>query len=600
MCGICGVVGLDSRYVLTMNKVQENRGPDGHGIFDDKDCTLGHQRLAIIDLSAAGDQPMFNEDKSIAITFCGEIYNYKELKKELISLGHVFKSNSDTEVIIHLYEEEQEQCVHKLRGIFSFAIWDKGRKKLFCARDRMGVKPFYYAKNRDGFIFASELRAISAANLFEKAINQKALADYLLFGSVQAPSTLIKDIYQLMPGQTLVVMNNKVQIAEYWSMDEGNTDQSINIDRIQEQLRQSVNIEMVSDVPVAVFLSGGLDSSTILGLASKSNNVTALTVGFNEGEFDERELAKKVAKYFGIPHKEVLITGAEFHSMFDEILQKMDQPSADGFNTYIVSQQAKKNGFKVAISGLGGDEIFFGYPNVRRIRSMLLINRICRRIISHSIRNTFFNIFYRSSLSMKLKKMLYVFFKSNSDHEVYQLARMVLSPRDVELLLGAKFATEEKNFSYSSKNANQLMAADISCYARNTLLRDSDQMGMANSVEIREPFFDYKMVETMFAAPDSIKTFGRPKQALFSIFNNLTHNSFAERNKKGFVLPFDHWFRDDLREYCQKKLDHAPDKILNRQQVQSIWSDYQKNKNSYSYTSVLTLIALINWFEINS
>lgn len=604
MCGIAGAIGYSPIVVRKIINAQKHRGPDGQGFFSDGVCSLGHRRLAIIDLSKKASQPMTSEDDNLVITFNGEIYNYKELRQEL-KTHHHFKSESDTEVILHLYEDLGEKCLSKLRGIFAFAIWDRKNRTLFAARDRLGVKPLIYTQTKEGLIFASELKAILKTGRVGKVINRSALSQYFLYGSVQTPETLVENIFKLPPACFLSFRNKKLKIKKYWSLPSKKSAMSRkNMEaEIASRVRKAVELEIVSDVPVGLFLSGGIDSSILAALARQySNDLHTLTIGFKEKKYDETIRATQISKHLGLRHKNILLDPKKIISELPEIFDQIDQPSADGINTYIVSAAAKKVGLKVAISGLGGDELFIGYPSLRSLYSYSIVNKIFR-LLPKFLRNHIFTFLYRKNLSMHRKKVLYLLLKCENDKEIYQLSRAVLLPKDVSEICDANIQRETDSGNEKIKDKiNQFSAYEINNYLNNTLLHDADRMGMANSIEIRVPLLDYKLVETVFAVPGKDKIKLKPKSLLTKPFASLLPPSFLNYKKKGFVLPFEQWLRGELKSYCDEHLSAASIKkikCLKNRGVTDIWQSFLQKPGSYSPSAVLSLLSFINWYENN-
>ena len=381
MCGIAGILKLngpttpgDTTAVQRMVDAQVHRGPDDSGIYRDRQVVLGHRRLSIIDLSPAGRQPMTNEDGTVWITYNGEIYNYRELRDELIAAGYCFTSRTDTEVIIHGYEKWGiEGLLERLRGMFAFALYDARSSRLMLARDRLGIKPRYYWASADGEVvaFASEVKALLRSGLVPNETDREALIGFLLFGSVPSPLTTVKGIRCLPPGHYQAVDHRGSALQRYWDVEYASGDEptrnaaTIAAD-VHARLEDSVARHLVSDVPLGIFLSGGVDSAALASRAERST-LRTLTVVFEEKDFSEAEQARQIAEQFHTEHREVLVTGADFMRELPGIFAAMDQPTNDGVNTYFVSKAAREAGLTVVLSGLGGDEVFWGYRHYRWI-----------------------------------------------------------------------------------------------------------------------------------------------------------------------------------------------------------------------------------------
>jgi asparagine synthase (glutamine-hydrolysing) len=383
MCGIAGIIKLntnDGNLEAKIEKMQtalKHRGPDDAGIYisTDKQAALAHTRLSILDLSSAGHQPMSTSDGRYSITFNGEIYNFQELRENLISQGEKFHSQTDTEVILKLYQKIGSDCVQHLRGMFAFAIWDDLEKTCFLARDPLGIKPLYYYQLGTTLVFASELRAVLASGLPAINMSVEGLYGYLTTGSVPEPYTLIADIHCLPAGNWLYWQNGNTTKKQYWQINF--TPEAISPPEAEEIVRKalldSIQHHFISDVPVGIFLSGGIDSTTILALATQTqqSQLSTYSIAFAESEFNEGELAQKIANHFGAKHTEYQVTSSFAKSILPDFLAAIDQPSIDGFNTFCVSKVAHDNGMKVVLSGLGGDEIFGGYQSFQKVPQMV-------------------------------------------------------------------------------------------------------------------------------------------------------------------------------------------------------------------------------------
>jgi len=614
MCGICGAINFnDNAIVDRMNRHLTHRGPDDTGIWQEGMACLGHTRLAIIDTSDAGHQPMSNEDGSIYITHNGEIYNFQILKKELQILGHRFRSHTDTEVIIHLYEEFGERCLDKLRGMFSFAIWDSRSNKLFAARDRIGIKPFFYCLIDGKFIFSSELRAILSSGVINKNINFNAAGGYFNYGCVQAPHTMIEGVLQLEGAHYLVFEGGRMAITRYW---EPSSTDSLRAFKKEEEyayeikliLDEAVRIRMVSDVPVGAFLSGGIDSSAIAALMQKnsSNPIKTFSVIFEERNYDEREFSNSVAGMLGTDHRQVLLKREDVINTIPSVFDAMDEPSIDGFNTFIISRAVKNAGIKVALSGLGGDELFAGYPSFRILPRIAAILKFAD-YIPKNLRSSLFN---RLSLAAKSRKELKLYFsllKCSNINELYMMQRAVFLPHEVREILPLANGRGE---GYGSRARymttdliNRLSLLELDGYLQNMLLQNTDRMSMANSLEARVPFLDHLLVEKILQIPGKMKVAGNyPKGLLVKAMKGLLPNDIYDRPKMGFVLPFDLWMKDKLKDYFESTFAKNSLKtvsILNHQKILRIWKHFLNGTELYNYSSILCLASFINWYKKN-
>lgn len=577
MCGICGIYNLDGKPVNVdllkrMNLTLVHRGPDDEGYYVDESIGLGHRRLSIIDLNT-GHQPIFNEDKTKAIVFNGEIYNFAELRNELEKQGHRFDTKTDTEVILHGYEQWGEDCVSHLRGMFAFAIWDKRKKSLFLARDRLGKKPLYYFMDGKRHLFASELKAILEDRTVPREINLEGLSDYLSFGYIPAPKTIFKGISKLLPGHFLLHENGQVSIKKYWDI-EFSPKQDVSIeqycDAILDTLKESVKIRLVSDVPLGAFLSGGIDSSAIVGLMAflKKEPVITNSIGFTEKEFSELNYARTTANCFKTDHREYTVSPDAV-----EIVKKLswhfDEPFADSSSipTYYVSKMARQN-VTVALSGDGGDENFGGY---RRYYYDRLENKI-RNFIPYPIRRYLIGNFAR--LYPKADWLPQVFRAktlltniSNDPISGYFNSMSLFRAGMKEKLLTGDVLynlrgydsidvfKEYYNRAGTTDPLSRIQYVDFKTYLVDDILTKVDRASMANSLEVRVPLLDHVFVELIAQIPSSLKLNGRASKYIFKkALNSLLPSEIMKRQKMGFVIPVGKWLRKEIREVAEETL----------------------------------------------
>ncbi|MBN1405143.1 MAG: asparagine synthase (glutamine-hydrolyzing) [Candidatus Omnitrophica bacterium] len=616
MCGISGIVGSDSiELVKAMSRRMLHRGPDDTGLRYEQNVCLGHTRLSIIDISNAGHQPMSNEDDTVWITFNGEIYNFEKLKTEMEKAGHNFRSKTDTEVIVHLYEEYGERCLDYLRGMFSLAIWDRKKARLFAARDRFGIKPFFYCFRNGRLIFSSELKAMLASGFTKKDINTRALEDYFAYGCVPAPQTMVKDVFQLLPAHYLIFENSKLSIKRYWGFPLAKkmpglqkTEQEHLAD-IRTILNEAVKIRMVSDVPLGAFLSGGVDSSVIVALMQKHSTrpVKSFSIVFEEEDYDEREFSEKIARKFNTDHKQILLKQEDIIKTIPAIFDSMDQPSMDGFNTFVISRAVKRAGITVALSGLGGDELFGGYSSFKTLPMVFNILKTMRLFPGSSKAKLAFRLKGLTADRQKLK-LIFSFLGCENLDELYYLKRTVFLPDDITNILAIDY---EKNISSIPPAApqeptdavNRLSFLEITNYLQNMLLQDTDRMSMANSLEIRVPFLDHILVENMFTVPGHLKVGSDfTKRLLIRSTQDLLPREVYSRPKKGFVFPFQIWLKEGLKDYCSDalssgNLEDIP--CLNSNNVNKIWQDFLNGGKLYNYTCILTILSFVNWYKRN-
>ncbi len=607
MCGIAGLYGgerpagqPEQEVIARMLRLQEHRGPDGEGIHVQGAVVLGHRRLSIIDLTSCAAQPMSNEDGSVWVSFNGEIYNYLELKQELAALGHTFRSSSDTEVLVHGYEEwHMEGLLDRLRGMFAFALYDHARARrdpaqpfFFLARDRMGIKPLYYACDDSShrLTFASEVKALVESGAVAGDVNSGALASFLAFGSVPYPQTCRSRVMCLPPGAFLALSQGKHQVRVFWDMA-GNPGQP---QPLPELLSDTVRRHLLADVPVGVFLSGGVDSSVVAVLAAKGRRAPlfTITISFAETEFDEAGSAKRFAAHIGADHHEVPLTAADFRSEMPQILSSMDQPTADGVNTYFVSRAARRLGLKVVLSGLGGDEVFFGYPHYRSLirgsgalgvyaRSPALLRAITGRAASTlgqmAGKEQWGRLDYGQGRSL--------------NETLYMLVRGFFPPAQVSSLLGlsakevnAAVDTAFRPFQIAGENgtidAARFQQMEMRRYMHDQLLRDSDVFSMAHSLELRVPLVDHKVVEAASRIPiqSRIEDEINKPRLVEAVPDGLLLET-AKRAKRGFIFPFQNWLKahaDEMEDYATQG------DLLDRRAVRECWRRFRSGRLHWS------------------
>lgn len=607
MCGISGSIGYKQNFISDMNEALNHRGPDDNGFFSEKSIQLGQTRLSILDLTKKGHQPMHNEDKSIWITYNGEIYNFQEIRKRLISTGHKFLSNTDTEVVIHAYEQFGTDCIKYFNGMFAFAIWDKNKNHLFAARDRLGIKPFIYYHNKDKFIFSSELKAILATNHANKKFNKRAIYDFFSYGSVYAPHTLIEKVYQLLPGHYLVFKNNGLKIDRYWkpSKNLSKEKEKIQLKKIRKLLEKSVKSRLISDVPLGAFLSGGIDSSAIVALMQKNSKkqVKTFSVVFNEKDYDESEFSDKIANKFNTDHKQILLKEKEVLEQMPKIFDSMDQPSVDGFNTYIISQAVKKAGLTVALSGLGGDELFAGYPLFKNLPRLNKLRKVFS-IIPSKIRKSIFNNFLQKAENRRNLKTYAALLHCRNLTDLQSLQRKVFLDFEIKKIVEGNLHTKTQIKNYYLQNPiNILSKLELSTYLQNTLLHDTDRMSMAHALEVRVPFLDHELVDYVLSIPGKRKVSkDYPKVLLLKAVKQLLPREVYKRKKQGFVFPWDKWLRNELKNYCDEKLSIETLKkipFVNAKEVNRIWHSFLNGSELYNYSSILCFLSFVNWCEKN-
>ena len=618
MCGITGIINFNNapiseNVLIGMRNSLSHRGPDDTGVYINKIKTVGlaHKRLSIIDPSSAGHQPMCNEDGTLWITYNGEIYNYSELRNRLKNSGHIFKSNSDTETIVHAYEEWGiEALLRKLRGMFTFAIYDTKSQRLIIARDRLGIKPIYYSHNNDTVIFASEIKAILKSNSVLKKIDFQSSGLFLLHGSIPAPKTIFKEIFALEPGHFLTINRNGLRKKRYYDPRKTFSDTSLlkiseedAVERVRSCLNETIKCHLISDVPVGAFLSGGIDSTAVAALMREAEHkpIKTVSIVFPDTPYDEAKYAKLAARRFETEHVEIEVNGKNMIEHLDKILGCMDQPTINGVNTYFVSWATAQAGLKVAMSGVGGDEIFGGYPSFTQIPKLYNFLRVLswvpfgRKVACSTVRNS------EKSLMAKLYSMLS---SAPSIPDIYLNYRGVFTQEQIQKLLRPDIAREAlediepcsflPDCSKTNSKFNQVSLLEITSYMRNQLLRDTDVFSMAHSLEVRVPFVDHILVELL--AKISVKYKAKkdtPKMLLIKALNKKLPEEIIFRPKMGFTFPFDLWLRKELKNIVVEKLNKSH--IFNLAYRERLLKDYFDNRLHWS--KIWTCFVLSNWLE---
>jgi asparagine synthase (glutamine-hydrolysing) len=583
MCGICGIVNLrhrqpvDGAVLQRMTASLTPRGPDEEGMYCHEFVGLGMRRLSIIDLST-GQQPIFNEDGSLCIIFNGEIYNYRELRQYLLKRGHTLRTHADTEVILHLYEEFGEDCVRHLNGIFAIAIWDLAREELFLARDRMGIKPLCYAEVDGQFIFGSEVKALLQHPAVRRDLNLAALNEYLAYEYVPTPRTILRDILRLEAGHSLLYSAaHGIKLRRYWDIDlsrsETQGEKSWQDYNLLHVLRESVRKELVSDVPVGVLLSGGIDSSTIAALMAQlyPNTVDSFSVGFEEDSFDESRYARMVAQHIGTRHHEIKLTDKVAVQTVEKITDFLDEPFADSslIPTFLLSQFAREK-VKVVLGGDGGDELFAGYPTLIAHRMMHQYERFVpyalhKRLIMPAMQRmkvSFDNI----SLDFRLRRFLdgrgvplqsrhHRWLGAFVDEEKSSLLQAWIQPVLQDTYARAYEHTANTRAQHP---LNRIMYDDLKMYLEGDILFKVDRASMATSLEVRVPFLNHEVVDFVATIPPNLKLkMLTGKYILKKSVAPLLPREIIDRKKKGFNMPVAYWLSSALRPLLLDMLSQA-------------------------------------------
>lgn len=590
MCGICGIIGLvkdNQNRVKTMVKKMEHRGPDDHGVFKDGSVGLGMARLAIIDLTAAGHQPMSNQAGTIWIVFNGEMYNYLEEKKVLVGKGYHFRSNSDTEVLLSMYEEYGDDFVLRVRGMFAIAIYDRrfGQERLVMVRDQLGVKPLLYWHQNKTLVFASEIKAILASGLVPRKIDPESVRLLVTYGSVTQPRTIIQDVKMLLPAHRLIYEKNKVRLEKYWSLGVDRVaglrhePYTVQLTTLKSTLEDSVKRQMISDVPIGAFLSGGIDSGLLVAIMTRvaKSKVKTYSVGFQlEGShIDETDDARRVAKYLGTSHSRVEVTAGDIKKDIRKIAKFLDQPTVDGVNAYYISQAAAK-GVTVAISGTGGDELFAGYPWFINLTRTSPDSGFIAQLAQKGIFNSLSLGRYASQLE-SLRRSGGFLAKYSREYSIFGSIRgaKILSKKIRQSSTIGREPSYDINIpddiSYFEP-IDRVTALILRGYTQNQLLRDIDAASMAHSLEVRVPFLDSKVADVALSLSsntklgkvssiaDSTKVTYRSsgaKKILVDIATKWLPPDIDQQEKRGFAMPFDSWLRTSLKEMVDKTLSRS-------------------------------------------
>jgi len=600
MCGICGIFEYERRtdipgeLVHRMNQTMVHRGPDDGGVFVGPGIGLGHRRLSIIDL-AGGHQPMSNEDGTIWVLLNGEIYNYPELRKELLQRGHKFATKSDTEAIVHLYEDYGEGCFAKLRGMFSTAIWDSRQRKLVLARDRVGKKPLFYAADHRRILFGSELKALLAGDPFSRQMDEHALSDYFSLGYIPAPKTIYRAVRKVMPGHYLVASESGVRETCYWDLSFAESEQRSEAEwgeLLREELCEATRVRLMSDVPLGAFLSGGIDSSAVVAMMSHlmKRAVTTCSIGFQEKKYDEAEYARQVSRLFSTDHHEETVQ-AQAIEIVDKLAWHYDEPFADSsaIPTYYVSKIARRY-VTVALGGDGGDESFAGY---RRYKLDYYENRL-RRHVPEALRRGIFaplgrwypplawapRVFRaKATLESLSRSPLEGYFNSISYFRPTDKARLFTS--DFRQVLGGYDSLDVFRHYYDRADTDDLLSkiqyVDIKTYLTDDILTKVDRASMAVSLEVRAPMLDHKFMERVASIPSNLKLHnGTGKYMLKKAFEPVLPAEILYRPKQGFAVPLDVWFKRELKEMAYQVIVETDDGILDRRFLKKMWDQHQK------------------------
>lgn len=582
-----------------MTNAMLHRGPDAGGHFVEGPIALGHRRLSIIDLSPAGNQPYTSANGRYHMVFNGELYNFQDIRPRIQQ--HVFQSTGDTEVLMEAWSRWQLEALPLFKGMFAFAVWDSAEETLWLVRDRMGVKPLYYSLLDDRIVFASEINAVLASGTIRKKLNRNALAGFLSYQSVPGEDSILEGIREVKAGWYVKIKKGEFYTAPWWQLNKPldmapPLTKNEAIAKIRHLLQQAVEQRLVSDVPVGAFLSGGIDSSAVVALMAEVSTRApeTFTISFEEKAFDESAYAQLIAKKFNTNHH-TIVQRPEY--MLDNLLpalNAMDTPSGDGINSYIVSKAIRDAGITVALSGIGGDELFAGYPffhqylRLQQYRNWWQPAKPFRYLAAAFTGDG-------STKKQRLKQLLKA--DTTGIASTYPIFRQILRPApSFQDPIRASLQAIENlpDFPYYS----QVSIAEYMGYTQYTLLKDTDQMSMAVSLEVREPFFDHELVQYVLAVPDSIKKPIYPKQLLVEALGDLLPPEIVHRRKQGFVFPWEKWMKTELKSFCETALQRlAAQDFVDGKKLLQQWQQFLKGDPSIRWIEIWLFVILSHWIN---
>jgi asparagine synthase (glutamine-hydrolysing) len=624
MCGICGKLNLDRQAAVDeeslrrMMVAMKHRGPDGDGVYLSGAVGLGHVRLAIIDLDF-GAQPIANEDGSIWIVFNGEIYNFQELRQQLSAKGHVFRTRSDTEVIVHLYEELGPDCPSELRGMFAFAIWDARRQRLLLARDRVGIKPLYFCQSKNSFLFASEIKALLALAEVPRVLDEQIIDTFWTYRFLPGSSTMLRGVHKLLPGHTLLIdADTPPIIRQYWDLSFAPRSRAISLEGAAQELtdlmREATRQHMIADAPVGVLLSGGMDSSALLSLASEESDkqISTFTIGFDDpGVVDERPFARLVAQRFGSRYFEATMSREQFWDHLPQLLWQLEEPvcEAPAVALHFISKEARGH-VKVLLSGEGGDEAFAGYPNYPNMLALKRLQNLCgplRGVIGTAMRGVGAALSnerlsrYGSLMPLALEE--HYWSRAGSPFARHAFGgRPVYTTRYVETL-DTQRAAEIARRLYANVNGQDLLSKmlylDTKTWLPDDLLVKADKITMGNSVELRVPLLDHKVLEFAATLPAAYKVKGwKTKRVLRKALSSVLPSEVLKRKKAGFPVPYSAWLASGLSNRVRELVLDPQAFVLSffdRKQIELLLAAHTKTKALQHF--IFSLVVLELWHQ---
>lgn len=631
MCGICGKIyfdlqmNVDAHLIHSMCEVIKYRGPDESGYYVERNVGLGHRRLSIIDLST-GQQPMCNARKDIWVVYNGEVYNFLELREDLQKRGYTFLSMSDTEVIIHLYDEYGASCVNYLRGMFAFALWDNRNQRLFLARDRVGQKPLFYTVQDDAFLFASEIKSLLQDNTVKRELNLEAMYHYLTYQYVPPPNTMFKNIYKLPPAHTLLCEKGRITLKRYWDLryvPKVQMNEEEITERLSHLLQESVKLRMISDVPLGAFLSGGIDSSLVVAMMSQfsSQPVKTFSIGFKEKAFNELPYSRLVAERYHTDHQEFIVEPNAV-DVLPKLVWHFDEPFGDysAIPTYYLSEMTSQH-VKVALNGDGGDESFAGYERYLEYKIVQYYRKLPQKIRSDFLAPLLYKLSWKAkkktipcfvySHVRRLKFLNDLSLESQQNLYAYAMTifrddlKLELLSEDMRIRVERLNSLDYMLQYFYTNNADhftdRMLYSDIMTYLPGDLLVKIDRMTMAHSIEGRSPFLDHKLMEFVATVPAEYKIrHSKLKFILKKIGKQWLPEKILSRKKQGFGVPLREWFRQELRDMTQDILyssNFVGEGIFNSEAIRKILEDHQNDKRNHQHR-IWVLLNLELWYRM--
>jgi asparagine synthase (glutamine-hydrolysing) len=610
MCGITGIIDFENQPVEQIAQIMTDalthRGPDAGGLCKFQSCALGHRRLSIIDLTDSANQPMLSDDGLTAIVFNGEIYNFKELRASLESRGVRFRTSSDTEVLLRLYISKQEQMLPLLNGMFSFAIWDDRRRRLFLARDRLGKKPLYYSLQGKRLSFSSELSSLLEDPNTQRSIDPQAMSEYFLYDFIPAPHSIFSGVKKLPAAHMAVFDESGIRVSRYWEPPIPGSDLNYKASKelLLTTLANSTEKRLVSDVPLGAFLSGGIDSTLVTALMSKSASPRTKTfsISFPGTSHDESRWSRLAAEYIGSDHTEQRVD-FDIEDLFPRLVSHFGEPFGDSsaIPTWRLCQETKKN-VTVALSGDGGDELFGGYERyvARRYQNLYdcLPSALREKVIEPALMSTKATTkYYGFSLTKKLK--LFIEASARIRRDPLALTPQTFTRDEVKLLTGFSYKAELDPAVAQSARwtgldiVSAMMFTDLQTYLAEDILTKVDRMSMAHALEVRSPFLDHRLVEFACRLPIHFKIKGRTtKRILRDAAKGIIPDVILKRSKQGFQVPLGEWFKNSLKSWAEQRLLAYDQGLLNRRSIEKIWQDHQESRSDN--TSKIWLILCFN------